>query len=202
MPLASLAGWSGAVLGTITTIAQVVRVRREGTDGVNATTWALFLVMSGFWIAYGSSVGSAQVIVSATVSIPLLTWLVVLLDRREAVRGLLLAVAVVGVCAGLPADRLGWSAGVLGLGIVIVGTRMPQLLQLLRSRHADGVSVTSWLTGAASVVLWLAYYSTTGQVAAAVTMAAACCMNASIVVLTLRRHRTNAPELAPALAIA
>jgi uncharacterized protein with PQ loop repeat len=196
MGLASVAGWAGAGLGLLTTTAQVVRIRRQGVDGVNATTWALFLVMSVYWLAYGIAVSSAQIIGGVLSAAPFLCWLLLLLDRSASLRGLVRATAVTALAAFLPAAFFGWSVGLLGLGVVIVGTRMPQLVQLVRATHADGVSAASWLLGAASVALWLTYYVSTEKPAAAATMAAALAMNLSIVVLTMARHRQRAMHVA------
>jgi uncharacterized protein with PQ loop repeat len=83
----------------------------------------------------------------------------------------------------------GWNAGLLGIGVLVVATRAPQLAQLFRARHAEGVSATSWLLGATSVSLWLVYYVATSRTAAAITMAAALVANLSIVMLAVARHR-------------
>jgi uncharacterized protein with PQ loop repeat len=191
MGLASAAGWAGAIFGTLTTIAQVIRIRRLGVDGVNATTWALFLLMSVYWLAYGLAVRSPQIIVSVLAAAPFLCWLLALLEPSASLRGVARAACATAFAAFLPAALFGWSVGLLGLGVVIVATRMPQLVQLVRATHADGVSVASWLYGAASVGLWLAYYVSTTKLAAAATMAAALAMNLSIVAFTLARHRQS-----------
>lgn len=196
MALASVAGWGGASFGTLTTVAQVLRIRRQGTDGVNATTWALFLVMSLFWLAYGVAVRSPEIIVSVAVAAPFLCWLLALLAADERWAGTARATGAVAIAAALPAALFGWNAGLFGIGALIVATRAPQLVQLVRASHADGVSVTSWLYGALSVGLWLAYYASTARYAAAASMFAALLANLAIVVLTAMRHRRT-PERAP-----
>ena len=189
MSWGALAGWAGAALGAGTTIVQVVRVRGRGTEGVNATTWALFLSMSGFWFAYGLAVRSPEIVTSTVVAAPFLCWLLALLGPAARRRALVPAVAPVLGVAFLPALAFGWSAGVLGLGVLIVATRLPQLVQLVRHRHAIGVSVGSWLLGASSVALWLVYYVASARVAAAITMCLALGANLGIAVLAAVRHR-------------
>jgi uncharacterized protein with PQ loop repeat len=95
MPLASLVGWGGATAGTLTTVAQAVRIRRLGTDGVNATTWSLFALMSVFWLAYGIASHSAQIVAASLVGAPFLVGLLWMLDREARVRGLGRAVLAV-----------------------------------------------------------------------------------------------------------
>lgn len=189
MPLAEVCGWGGVTLGLVTTIAQAVRIRRIGTDGVNATTWSLFLLMAMYWIAYGIAVGSPEVIIGTSLSMPLLIWLLVMLDGAERRRGMVRGAASILLAAWLPAAVFGWSVGLLGLGVLMVSTRLPQLLELIRADHADGVSTASWVTGAASVTLWFVYYVSSSMTAAAVTMVLACSANVSIVVMARIRHR-------------
>ncbi len=196
MSLGALAGWAGAALGTWTAIAQVLRIRRCGTDVVNAATWSLFLTMSGFWLAYGLAVRSPEIVAATIAGTPFLCWLLWLLDPRERRRGLVPAAVVVLACAFAPAALFGWSAGVLGLGVVIVGTRLPQLVQLLRQREVVGVSVGSWVLGATSVSLWLGYYVSVGHVAAAFVMAAALAANVSIAGLAALRQRDGVADVA------
>jgi uncharacterized protein with PQ loop repeat len=189
MPIASYIGWAGATTGTLTTIAQVVRVRRVGTDGVNATTWALFLFMSGFWLAYGIASRSPEIVVASLVGLPFLVDLLARLTVADRRQGLARGAAAVVVAAWLPTALLGWDGGLLGIGVLVVATRAPQFTQVVRAHHADGVSVTSWLLGSCSVAMWLGFYVGTGRAAAAVTMGAALVANLSIVAMTVIRHR-------------
>jgi uncharacterized protein with PQ loop repeat len=205
MPLASLLGWGGGVIGTLTVTAQATRVRRVGADGVNATTWSLFSLMSAFWLAYGVATGSIEIVAASLAGVPFLVWLLWMLDRAERWQGLGRAAVAVAVTTWLPAALLGWNAGLLGIGVLVVATRMPQLTQLVRAHHARGVSTGSWLLGATSVALWLSYYVATSRTAAAITMGAALVTNVSIVALAIARHRGSrlAPSArTPALATA
>jgi uncharacterized protein with PQ loop repeat len=202
MPLASLVGWGGAAVGTLTTLTQAVRVRRVGADGVSATTWSFFTLLSGFWLAYGVAVRSNEIVVAAAVGAPVLVGMLAQLDPAARRRGLARAALAVGLVAWLPAGLLGWNAGLLGVGGLIVATRLPQLVQLVRARHARGVSTWSWALGSASLCLWLAYYVATSRADAAATMAMALCANLAIVALALARHRVAARRVAPPPALA
>ena len=72
----------------------------------------------------------------------------------------------------------------------MVATRMPQLVELVRVRHARGVSTASWLLGSLSVSMWLCYYAASSMTAAAASMGLALVANLAIVALALYRHRT------------
>ncbi len=189
MHLAALVGWGGVVVGTLTNVAQMAKVRRLGADGVNATTWALFTLMSIFCLGYGAAVGSTVVVVSALLGLPFLVVLLARLHPAARLRGLARGLVATIVLAWLPAALLGWDAGLLGLGALIVATRMPQLIELARASHAVGVSTGSWLLGSLNVTLWLVYYVATGRGYAAATMCVALVANLVIVALTLTRHR-------------
>jgi uncharacterized protein with PQ loop repeat len=197
MSPAELVGWCGAAVGTFTVVAQAVRIRRVGVDGVNATTWSLFLCMSSFWLAYGLAIGSAEILAASIAGLPFFVWLLAMLSPSDRWRGLGRASIAVVAVTWLPALVLGWDAGLLGIGILVVATRMPQLAELVRVRHARGVSVGSWLLGSLSVALWLGYYAGTSRTAAAVTMGLALATNLTIVALALARHRVSGVAVAP-----
>jgi uncharacterized protein with PQ loop repeat len=189
MPLASIVGWGGATIGTLTTVVQTARIRRVGTDGVNATTWSLFALTSVFWLAYGVASHSDQIVAASVIGAPFLIGLLARLDQAARRRGIAHAALAVAATTWLPAALFGWNAGLLGVGVLVVATRAPQLTQLLGTRHARGVSATAWLLGAVSVAMWLAYDVSTSRTAAAVTMVAALVANLSIVTLAVTRHR-------------
>jgi MtN3 and saliva related transmembrane protein len=182
-------GWCGVVVSTLTNFAQAARVRRIGPDGVNATTWSLFTFMSLFWLGYGLSVRSIEIVVSSIAGLPCLVLLLAMLPSSVRWRGVVWGAASLGVMACVPAALFGWDVGLLGLGTLIVATRVPQLVQLVRATHADGVSTGSWLLGSLNVSLWLVYYVSTSRSAAAISMGSALVTNLLIVALVLVRHR-------------
>src|SRR5579871_6223922 len=115
MHLAAVVGWSGVVVGTLTNGAQARKIGRQGADGVNATTWSLFTLMSLVWLAYGASVGSPEVVASALCGLPFLVVLLARLDPVTRWRCLGIAAALLGVVVGAPTAISGWDAGLLGL---------------------------------------------------------------------------------------
>jgi uncharacterized protein with PQ loop repeat len=64
---------------------------------------------------------------------------------------------IVGCCL-LPALEWGWAGAVVGVGIGGWITRGPQLIKLVRSPDAAGVSTSSWLTAGVVSGLWVVYY--------------------------------------------
>jgi uncharacterized protein with PQ loop repeat len=157
--------------------------------------------MSVFWLAYGTAVHSPEIVTSSIVGAPFMIWLLVLLDATQRREGIARAAGSVTAVAVLPGLAFGWNAGLLGLGLLIVATRMPQLLQLVRATHAHGVSTSSWLLGASGVALWLMYYALTDKTFAAITMGAALSTNLFIAGLACARHRV-ARARRPVLAVA
>jgi uncharacterized protein with PQ loop repeat len=192
MPLASLVGWGGGLLGLVMTYLQAVRVYRKGPDGVSATTWSLFTLMAMFWLCYGFAAHSAQVIAGTAAGVPLMVWLLAMVDPTELRKGLARGAAAIVLTTWVPALLLGWDAGLLGIGVLMVVTRFPQLLELVRVDHARGVSSGSWIIGSVSVTMWLIYYASSRMTAAAISMAFALAMNLAIVAMAVVRHRGDA----------
>jgi uncharacterized protein with PQ loop repeat len=189
MPFASLIGWGGGLLGLVMTFLQAIRVHRLGPDGVSATTWSLFTLMAMYWLSYGLAAHSAQVIVGTAAGVPLMVWLLAMVEPTDLRRGLARGTAAIVATTWIPALLFGWDAGLLGIGVLMVATRFPQLLELVRADHARGVSTGSWVMGSVSVTMWLCYYAISNMSAAAISMAFALGMNLAIVAMAVARHR-------------
>jgi len=190
MPLAETVGWCGAAVGTATTLVQALRVWREGTGGVNATTWSLFTLMAAFWLCFGVAQRSPEIVIGTLAGLPMLVWLLTQLEASERRAGLQRGVPAVLAAVWLPAALLGWNAGLLGIAALMAATRLPQLLELTRVRHPYGVSIWSWALGSTSLALWIGYYVGTGMRVAALAVAIALAANLSIVGLASYRRRT------------
>jgi uncharacterized protein with PQ loop repeat len=188
-------------LGVVGTFAQFRRVRRDGAAGVSAATWTLFCLMGGFWMAYGTAAHSPEVVVGSLSLLPMQLSIVARLRPLDpATVGR--AVAFFALCCVAPALVLGWDAGVLGVGVAMTVTRMPQLIELVRERDASGVSATSWYVGAAGCALWIAYYASTGMTAALAATAAAGLASLAIAGLATWRHAGSRPRLGALEAVA
>ena len=84
---------------------------------------------------------------------------------------------------------MGWSAGVYGTGFSMVINRVPQLIELIRVKNAQGVSASSWVIGSLGSLLWVIYYTSEQMWAPFFATAVAGILNVFIVALTLLRQR-------------
>lgn len=194
-------GYLGVALGVVATFAQFRRVRRDGAAGVSPATWTLFCLMGGFWIAYGTAVHSPEIVLGSLTLLPMQLSIVSRLRPLDpAVVGR--AAGFFALCCVAPTLVLGWDAGVLGVGVAMTVTRMPQLIELVREPDASGVSAASWYVGAAGCALWIAYYASTGMAAALIATAAAGLTSLAIAGLATWRHVGSRPRLTVLEAVA
>jgi uncharacterized protein with PQ loop repeat len=66
-----LVGWIAVVLGLVVAYTQFKRMTQRGIEGVSLATWTLFLYLDLFWILYGLSAHSWQLIIGCTITLPL-----------------------------------------------------------------------------------------------------------------------------------
>ncbi len=157
-PLVLVLGWAAVLFGALSTIAQFARIRQHGTDGVSLGTWSLFSLMGVFWTAYGVAQRDAIIILG---SLPLLPIQLALVARLRPIiqwRVVVRSVAAALVFSAVPTILWGWDAGVFGTGVLMVLNRGPQIVELVRTRGALGVSTATWLLGATGSALWVLFY--------------------------------------------
>ncbi|MGA2124062.1 MAG: hypothetical protein ABSG58_06510 [Acidimicrobiales bacterium] len=186
-------GWIAVALSSLTAYQQYRRMVRQGIEGVSFATWTLLLYISLFWVAYGIDARSWQMIIGCAAPIPfqLMIWL--RLSPRERV----------GVCAGslaflagfcfLPAIGWGWAGAVIGVGIAGWISRGRQLLTLVRSKAAVGVSTSSWVTAGVVSMLWVIYYTGAHLWPVLIVTAVSALVSLSIATLSARRHHKVHP---------
>ncbi len=182
-------GWLAVGASLVSTVAQWRRVSHEGIEGVSLATWSLFTMMGGFWIAYGLAAGSWPVVLGSLVVLPLQAAILFRLAPWRAWRTVGWSMALFATTCLMPAVIGGWSAGVYGIGVAMVLTRGPQLLELVREADASGVSTASWTLGAVGSILWVTYYDGDHLWAALVATSAAGLANLTIATLAAWRHR-------------
>ena len=83
----------------------------------------------------------------------------------------------------------GWPAGVYGTGLSMALMRVPQIVELARQRHADGVSAPAWYAGVVCSVLWLFYYAGAHTWAAFWSTMSAGVASLVVALLATLRHR-------------
>jgi uncharacterized protein with PQ loop repeat len=151
-------GWLAVVLGTATAYTQYRRMTTRGIEGVSFATWTLFIYVGMFWVVYGTSVHSWQLVIGCSITLPFQFLIWYQLRPREKLPATLYAFLFIAACCALPALAWGWAGAVVGVGIGGWITRAPQLIKLVRSRDAAGVSTSSWLTAGVVSGLWVIYY--------------------------------------------
>ncbi len=181
-------GWIAVVLSSLTAYQQYRRLVRRGMEGVSFATWTLLLYISVFWVSYGIDARSWQMIVGCAAPIPFQVMIWLRLSPRERV----------GVCVGslvflaafcfLPAIGWGWAGAVIGVGIAGWISRGRQLLTLVRSKTAIGVSTSSWLTAGVVSILWVIYYTGAHLWPVLIVTAVSAMVSLSIAALSARRH--------------
>ncbi len=189
-------GWVAVGLTVWGSLAQFLRVRAHGIEGVSLATWTLFSLMGCFWISYGIDQRSAVIILGSLLVLPLQVGVVARLSpwREPAV---LARVALFAFVASvMPTLLWGWSGGIYGAGVVMVITRGPQLLALVRTRDATGVSVSMWMLGVAALACWVLYYQNAHLWAPFASTACGGLASLAIALLALWRHRQfHAPRV-------
>ena len=187
--LTATIGWAAVAVGLVSTWSQWRRISDDGVEGVSLATWSLFSMMGGFWIAYGLVARSWPVVLGSLVVLPIQGAILVRLSPRRDVRTLGYSFTIFTATCLVPALIGGWSAGVYGIGITMSLTRIPQLIELIRTAEATGVSASSWTLGAVGSVLWVTFYAGDHLWAALVATSAAGIANVAIAALATWRHR-------------
>ena len=188
MSAADIIGWIGALTGGFMTAIQYFRARRVGVDGISPLTWSLFLMMGIFWMAYGFEEHSACMVVGTLMVAPVQAAILFAIGWRETWRSMVLALLMVIVTILLPTIIWGWNVGAGSIGVVMVFTRLPQIVDLIRLPSVEGVSVMSWLLSSVNLGLWLYYYVVHHDSGAALSMVITIASNLLITVLAARRH--------------
>ena len=188
MSAADIIGWIGALTGGFMTAIQYFRAHRVGVDGISPLTWSLFLMMGIFWMAYGFEEHSACMVVGTLMVAPVQAAILFAIGWRETWRSMVLALLMVIVTILLPTIIWGWNVGAGSIGVVMVFTRLPQIVDLIRLPSVEGVSVMSWLLSSVNLGLWLYYYVVHHDSGAALSMVITIASNLLITVLAARRH--------------
>jgi len=188
--LTSLLGYLAVAIGIASTLLQFWRLRRDGIEGISLATWVMFLFTGVFWVSYGVfSAHSLIVDLGSGAVAPFQAYIIWRLSPWRHWRSVAQSTLFVFAFSFAPVIVAGWSAGVYGTGISMALMRVPQIVELARQRHADGVSAPAWYAGVLCSALWLGYYA--GMHTYAAFWSTMCAGLASLVVaaLTTIRHR-------------
>jgi len=187
--LCATLGWIAITIGVVSTFAQLARAYAVGIEGISLATWFMFSLLGCFWIAYGAYVHSLIISMGSLSVLPFQVVVIVRLKpwlRWPVIQRCLLFFSV--FCVG-PTLVWGWSVGVLGVGLVMIATRLPQLIELARHRGAMGVSVGAWSLSTFGTLLWIIYDAGFHFWAAALVTLGSGVANVTIASLAGWRHR-------------
>jgi uncharacterized protein with PQ loop repeat len=188
-----MVAWIGGIGTVAMVLAQFVRVRRDGIEGVSPTTWALFLCSNVFWIGYSHSIGSTPLMAAVILEVPLGIAILARLPRSNVMRSIALAAPVALVALVLPTFAWGWAAGLIGCTIISIALRAPQIQAAIRSRFAHGVSLYTWLLAFANCLLWASYAALTNNDAMLWSNIAICIATLAVVsIVWCKRMRYSA----------
>ena len=151
-------GWTAVVLGLVSVATQLRRVAVRGIEGVSLATWVIFVYMGLFWITYGVIARSPEIVMGSLLALPVQLGILYRLAPWRNARVLAQSFAFFALFTIVPTYLGGWSDGVYGIGLAMSITRGPQILELIRSRDASGVSAASWAVSAVGASLWMIYY--------------------------------------------
>ncbi|HEY5104963.1 MAG TPA: hypothetical protein VII65_07975, partial [Acidimicrobiales bacterium] len=107
------------------------------------------------------------------------------------------ATAYVFVLCVLPTFFWGWPGGVYGAGVVMVISRIPQIVELIRDPDVTGVSVKMWVMVGASGMCWVIYYENARLWAALASTACACAASLTNAFLAAWRQRRSRLQSVP-----
>ena len=185
---AVLLGWCAVGIGLWSTFLQFRRIQKRGHEGVSLATWVLFLFMGIFWMTYGATRRSPEIIMGSAVIFPLQFAIVVRLEPWRHTGVVLRALGYFAALCVLPTLVWGWIGGLAGVAVAMTINRGPQIVELIRHHDASGVSVTSWLYGVLGAVLWMLFYARSHLYGAMAATAFAGIANGVIASLAAWRH--------------
>jgi len=186
----STAGYLAVLIGIASTVLQFQRLRRDGVEGISLATWVMFLLTGMFWISYGIwSAHSLIVDLGSGTVVPFQAYIIWRLSPWRHWRSVAQSTLFVFVFSFAPVIVGGWSAGVYGTGLSMALMRVPQIVELARQRHADGVSAPAWYAGVLCSALWLVYYAGAHTWAAFWSTCSAGVASLVVAVLTTIRHQ-------------
>ena len=189
--LAETLGLLGGVIGLSISVPQILKVRRLGTQGVSATTWAIMYSSCCSWLGYGIRTDSPAQVLTNSVAMGLVGFLLISMAQRRPGRR-----ARAATWAFLPGMLI---AGVYGIGhvseqtmrVILLSFEVTFLPQLARSFIAwrrktpiPAVSNLTWSLSALSSLLWLSYAVVGGRTLVIVTALIALGAATLIVVFT------------------
>lgn len=147
-----------ATIGTVAFgIPQAVKSTRERSNaGVSLATWWMALVICWPWGAYGVEKADPFLIVTNVLAAVVAIWVLVACSPGRAWKTLIVASGIT-VVAFLALSAAPTVALIASATIVMVLSRVPQLMAVIRARDVGAVSLTTWWLSLATATTWALY---------------------------------------------
>jgi len=159
--LALTLAYTGAVLGVVMVVPQILRTLAHPTlGGVSPVAWSMTVLVCSMWLTYGIRTATVPqipgnvLLVSGAVTVVLLVPSRTSRRRRAATLGAVWAVLVAAALV-VPAHVVGYIA--VSLGFVAAWPQVYESVATWRAGTRSGVSITTWSIKAVSQVCWLSY---------------------------------------------
>ena len=189
--LYTLIGWTAVLIGLASTVAQFRRAFTIGIEGISLATWVMFVMLGGYWITYGAVVHSWIISLGSLCVLPLQLAIIFRLQPWKRWNVSFRCLVFFASFCIVPTLLWGWNGGVLGVGLAMVGNRLPQIIKLVRYRGADGVSVGAWSLGVLCSSTWMVYYVGFHLWSACIATASSGAANVTVALLASWRHRQS-----------
>ena len=190
-----------ATVGTVAFgIPQAVKsTRTRSRTGVSIATWWMALIICWPWGAYGLRVEDPFLTVTNVLAAIVAIWVLVACDTRHPWRTLMLASSA--TAAAFFALSLAPSVLLVGFATaVMILSRVPQLVSVVRSSDVSGVSLTTWWLSLATASTWMLYGVLRGDAVVYIANGIAALITAALVtrLLYLQNSRGRASTSEPA----
>jgi uncharacterized protein with PQ loop repeat len=187
-------GWFAAALSSVMMVAQVLRIRRAGTSGVSPATWAIFLVISAYWLIYALIDDLPPLTGSSLFSLGAISFILWQLRERWSAST---AVAFVGSLIIVAAALLVSPQVAVWLsGLLAVSLRVPQIYELVTAQSTAGVSLSTWTLAAVMNAMWTIYGFAEGRPVYGAVNAIIGVTSLTVLALGIWRRRTELPVAA------
>jgi uncharacterized protein with PQ loop repeat len=159
--LALALAYTGAVLGVVMVVPQILRTLAHPTlGGVSPMAWSMTVLGCSMWLTYGirtmtvPQIPGNVLLVSGAVAVVLLVPSPASRRRRAATLGAVWA-GFVAVALVVPPHLVGYIA--VAIGFVSAWPQVYDSVVTWRAGVRSGVSITTWSIKAVSQMCWLSY---------------------------------------------
>ena len=160
MTTVDILGWTGAVVGTLLGVPQLVRLHRtRNIQGLSLLAWQAMLAVNLGWIVHGLRIGQAPQWVTSVLALASTVPILYLMSKELQRR--FIGVLLPGLAAALVVTIVDLLLGSAAYGVIAVVpavvTSAGQTVELVRSEEVVGVSAGFLVLGMINQCLWLAW---------------------------------------------